>query len=144
MKQKQINNINSWRRTKERKLANRCFEFGTQELKDSLLTPSGFAVHYTTLCIWMWWEEYKHIDLLTFLNYMANVFSRNLQDDTSLTGTLGTLIVYLRWCRPSAPGQPPASDWPPFPWWWQVTLDIRWSDGRQKRKNQVYDHLSDI
>lgn len=61
----------------------------------------------------------------------VHLFSGNLQDDTSTTSTL-VLNVYPQWCHPSAPMQPPASDWPPFPWWWQEALDVRWSDVRKK------------
>lgn len=62
----------------------------------------------------------------------VHLFSWTLQDHTSTTSTL-VLNVYPQWCHPSAPTQPPASDWPPFPWWWQEALDVRWSDVRRKK-----------
>lgn len=57
----------------------------------------------------------------------VHLFSGTLQDDTLV------LNVYPQWCHPSAPTQPPASDWPPFPWWWQEASDVRRSDVRRKK-----------
>lgn len=69
-------------RKKAAQLVLRSWDAAQQEIKDSLLTPSGIVGHYIIRCISLWKDHVFNIS-----EQYAHLFTGTLQDDTSLTKT---------------------------------------------------------